>query len=465
MDANESRFVSGQSEDISPAPQPVPAYTVPASAGRRFDRAGKWAVPCAWLLGFFYTRLLFDATVNPIIPGLADALDQHGVELCGHRVILWPAALVFTLLYCGAVITLCRARGQKAGTSGFWLGCLLVTALAVTFGRMYAVDENVAVLLWHGLALYWTLARTGQLSGGETGCLCVPDVLRGVGMGFAGLGLWPADVLRLLLRPRRKRRFPVTSVLVVAAAIVLLAVAGGLLGQADSGFAGLLDRIAFWKDIRFDKDWWGMTLLEVFLALFVGAFFYGFAVCGAEKAEASPRPAPETLAPRLERTRTVSPQLLCGVCAAFCLLYLLFFGVQTGYLFGGFVGRLPEGFTVAEYARQGFFELCAVMALNLTVLAGADALAKGGVRGGTTLCTAATVLLAESLLLWATAAAKLGLYISVFGFTPRRLQAAWALLVLAVAAVTALVSLYRRCAVVRPTVLVGAASLSLLCLV
>ena len=54
--------------------------------------------------------------------------------------------------------------------------------------------------------------------------------------------------------------------------------------------------------------------------------------------------------------------------AAFIAVYLLFFAVQSSYLFGAFSRRLPEGFTVAQYAREGFFELCRVMAINFSLL-------------------------------------------------------------------------------------------------
>ena len=70
-----------------------------------------------------------------------------------------------------------------------------------------------------------------------------------------------------------------------------------------------------------------------------------------------------------------------------------------------------------------------------------------------------------SLLLWSTAAAKLGLYILTFGFTPKRLLAAWALLVILVAGVRATVNLWKSCSILRPAALVGGVSLALLCLV
>ena len=52
-----------------------------------------------------------------------------------------------------------------------------------------------------------------------------------------------------------------------------------------------------------------------------------------------------------------------------CAVYVLFCGIQVVYLFAGHAA-LPEGFTYAQYARQGFFQLLAVCALNLLLVLG-----------------------------------------------------------------------------------------------
>lgn len=104
------------------------------------------------------------------------------------------------------------------------------------------------------------------------------------------------------------------------------------------------------------------------------------------------------------------------------------------------------------------------MLLNFLLLVGVDVTARTPLRQHTGLRTGGAVLLVQSLLLWATAASKLGLYIITFGFTAKRLMAAWALLVLAVAGMRFLISLWKQCSILRPTVLVGAVSFALLCL-
>ena len=69
-----------------------------------------------------------------------------------------------------------------------------------------------------------------------------------------------------------------------------------------------------------------------------------------------------------EKRRKLPPAMTVTVLALLTGVYLLFFGAQAATLFSAFAGVRPEGLTYAEYARQGFFELCGVAMINLAVL-------------------------------------------------------------------------------------------------
>jgi hypothetical protein len=60
-----------------------------------------------------------------------------------------------------------------------------------------------------------------------------------------------------------------------------------------------------------------------------------------------------------------------------CALYLVFIGRQIPYLFSAFAGAPPGGFKIySEYARSGFFDMCAIPAINLSVLTAANLISK-----------------------------------------------------------------------------------------
>ncbi len=477
QNTNEQPAAAEKPVEISAEPTPDRTAAAPEKTSFFACRAEKWALPAALWLGYFYCRMLFGAN---------DYRWPFHLRIGGENGLwFYCMPLLVCLAFAVGVTALCRAQGLYllrrkvtknadvpppacvAAESPFWLVCLLLTAAAMGFDRLNAVGWAFGWLALHAFAVLWLLARTGQLSENRTGPALAADVLRGLGWGFAGLAEWPKALMMLIAeRPRRskKRKNLLPAVLCVGGALILLFMAAKELARADDGFAdrlqSVVDALVFWKD--FSPDW--SVVVSLIFAFPVGAYFYGMAAAGRRALAQKPRPAPAVYAQRLAPARQLSAGLLCGVLAAFAVLYLAFFAVQGGYLFGAFTHRLPRGFTVANYARQGFFELCRVMLLNFFVLLCADAFCRRPLRQCPGLRIAAAVLLVQSLLLWVTAASKLGLYIATFGFTAKRLLAAWALLVLAVAAVRYLASLWRRCGIVRPTVLVGAAAFALLCL-
>lgn len=114
-----------------------------------------------------------------------------------------------------------------------------------------------------------------------------------------------------------------------------------------------------------EELWWWVFSLPVML------FLYGLtfgAVHGRRTECISRREVCE-----LQRSVRVLPRATVVTAAAvLCAVYALFLALQAGTFLGSLAGRLPEGFTYAEYARQGFFELCRVAAVNLCALAGSS---------------------------------------------------------------------------------------------
>ena len=411
--------------------------------------AEKWALPAAWLLGWLYCKLV-------VFPNGQWYAPRWMAGQGGWNLNLGP--LVFALLFAGAVLALVLGKKERVFTMEpiLWLVCLLAVACGIAFDRGNVVGESGVWLLLHGYAVWWTISATGGLTDGKTGGFFLCDLFAGLGRAFAGLVYWPLGGIHLLLDRKNggEKRLSLASGLYLLGALFALILAASWLAGADSGFGARLRTLFAFDDIQL-----GENVALVILGLPVGAFFYGL---GAGK----PNRKPSAL--RLQnagKLRQVPCGVVCVTLAAFFLLYLLFFGVQGEYLFGAFAGRLPDGFTVAEYARQGFFELCLVMLLNLGLLTCGMVFAQKPVGEHKLLRLSSTALMGFTLLLWSTAAAKLGLYILTFGFTPKRLLAAWALLTLLVAGILSVVNLWKKCPVVRPTLLVGGIGMALLCLV
>ena len=129
-----------------------------------------------------------------------------------------------------------------------------------------------------------------------------------------------------------------------------------------------------------------------------------------------------------------------------CIIYVMFFFTQISYFLNAFGGVLPDGFTVAEYARRGFFELFWVAIINLCVIAVINTLCKYGEDGtrpsGLTFFT--VLLSAFTLILIATAVSKMLLYISSFGLTRMRVYTTWFMLLLTILFVLVIIYQFRK---------------------
>lgn len=121
-------------------------------------------------------------------------------------------------------------------------------------------------------------------------------------------------------------------------------------------------------------------------------------------------------------------------------LYVIFFISQWKYYMSAFSGKLPVGLSYANYAREGFFQLCMVSFINMVIIVFVQlfmdvekpvvAKIKGGIVISYAACT---------LILIATAMSKMMLYIESYGLTQKRVYSSWLMIVLAILFVVAVV--------------------------
>jgi hypothetical protein len=127
------------------------------------------------------------------------------------------------------------------------------------------------------------------------------------------------------------------------------------------------------------------------------------------------------------------------VLASVDVLFAIFAIVQLVYLFGGADTLSAIGMTYSDYARQGYFQLVAVVALAGLLLVGVH-LVVGRTRG---FLIAGSVLLALTGVILASAAFRLRLYQEAYGWTELRFYVAASILWLAVGAGIAAALLWR----------------------
>ena len=192
-------------------------------------------------------------------------------------------------------------------------------------------------------------------------------------------------------------------ILGVCLAVPVVAVLIPLLISADAAFEGLLDLLpeTDWAEIL-NTVLWGVGLAYILYT---------------RGAALQHLPGKEQ---EIKTRKGLNPITVNTVLIAVVIVYLAYLVSQLAYFVGGFAGILPEEYTLAEYARRGFFEMGWLCAINLSVMALAMGLVTA--EGKAPLLSRLLCLFIGlvTLFLVATASAKMILYIGSYGLTRLR---------------------------------------------
>jgi hypothetical protein len=259
--------------------------------------------------------------------------------------------------------------------------------------------------------LDWLCGLVGLL----TGLLTVTNGKTWTGL-LAGVIAGPAAsvrtftwTLRGLRPPVRGRRLALGRAAVVAViSVAVLAVFGALFASADPVFGGLVAGLVPSFEVG-----------PLIVRLILFGIICGLALVGACLAAQEPRL--DEMAPGGGKSRA---RLEWAVpLAALVALFACFVGVQLVVLADGARHVLKTaGLTYADYARQGFWQLLAVSALTLLVIAAvAQVAARESKSDRATLRWLLGALCVLALLVVASALRRMWLYEQAYGFTRLRL--------------------------------------------
>lgn len=220
--------------------------------------------------------------------------------------------------------------------------------------------------------------------------------------------------------------------------IPLTLIVAGLLMSADDGVAHILTSFMNRLLPNLVRFSWRLILALILACMLFGMLY------SCITGRSITRIDDEECEQKLSRLRIAPSMLLCAGVLPICLLYCIFIYSQAGYLLAAFAHRLPEGFSYAQYARQGFFELCILTLINLGVIVALQLLAKGDDRTTLPIRICSLILCCFTLFILATAFRKMVLYIERFGLTPLRFYTSWFMVLLTVIFVLLIVWEFRR---------------------
>lgn len=390
-----------QPNNIQPAPYAFPPRKPPVTfpTGKGELLFGVWTLifSIAVCNGLFFAggNLLFGGAVVGLLFGTAFYLHRRG-----HRLGWYETALL-------ALCAVIAAGFIKSDDAGMKLLMILLLMAVPGLGFCIAAGQN-----------RWS--ASGVLS-----LLDSPRATFGLGVGCMGeMGRGLREAFRSSGTGGKKTGAVGLGLLV---AVPVVAVMIPLLMSADAAFEGLLDLL---PELDVEE-----AMMSVVLGGFLGVVLYtrGAALHHNPKAETQPKPI-----------KGIHPLTVNTILLAVAAVYLAYLVSQLAYFVGGFAGILPENYTMAEYARRGFFEMGQLAAINLALIA----LAVGLVQkdAGTPLLTRILCLFVGliTVFLVCTASAKMFMYIGSYGLTRARVMTEVFMVWLVVTTVLVCVWLFRE---------------------
>lgn len=351
---------------------PVPRFAV----GKNEWIFGAICLLCAMCLANFvlYGGFALGFAIGSVVLTLASFIY---LVSRGHK----PTSYTLTLLVLSMVIAAGFARSND-GFVKFVLFCFL------------AVSENLGLCLLAG--------QNRRAPGGFTTIWDAPRALLTLGLGK----MEPVfSAMRFSAKNSGKAGKVGGGLLLgLLMAVPLLAIVIVLLIRADAAFSGLVGLLP-------EVD--GAEILGTILCGALGfslLFTRGTALHHSEKLPAAEK-----------QRKGVYALTVNTVLTALCLVYLVYLFSQLAYFTGGLSGILPKEFTMAQYARQGFFEMAWLCAINLATVAIAIGVVEK--KGKTPLFTRLLCLFISLITLFfvVAASAKMGMYIGAYGLSRLRL--------------------------------------------
>ncbi len=379
-------------------PTPMPYQPVPVRPKRVYTKTqGLFALLCL-ALGYLFVKLVLAV--------------GGGVGIT-----------LFVFIFGAVSLGWCMAQKRAVRWHGY-LSIILLLGLSTAF-LWFDMPEWMALLHTAFLAvamLCWLYAVFRDRAA-ENSLLFIDILKAAVVLPFAAFGnVFPA--IGGLFQNKKKNKTGLLILLGIALAIPITLFAGSLLISADEAFREMMKGVT-----EFLENWPEELFIFIFqcgiglpCAMVMFSVLYSNAEGKGEKL------MPTASVREVANTARFCPQAVAAsALTPVLLVYILFFIAQFSYFFG----QKPDAFSSADYARSGFFELCAVAALNMCLIICLNLLVKRK-EGKNLLIKGYTLALCLfTLLMIAIALRKMALYIGLFGLTPLRVYTSWFMALLA----------------------------------
>ncbi len=323
------------------------------------------------------------------------------------------SVFVFVVILLGTVLGF--AHYQKVPLKQTWW----LVALIAFFSLMPGIRANEFLTLLNVVATFGLLILLAhQLIGTPVFLMKVRDyflLAMLVPFRMLGRGLSTVSKLGQIHSNVQHRDVWIRVLKGVVMAVPILIIFGALFSQADLAFSQFLSNFI---DINISERSIQYLVLLAFAFVtglcYLSYIFFSPPVIPVSTNESSSAGRPES---SINSDRSIEVLVFLSLIS---LLFFLFIGFQVTYLFGGQANITTWGFTYAEYARRGFWELLMVAILSLFVLLASEQFAGTEEKKNKHFLVPALVLITEVIVVIISAFKRLSLYIDAYSLTEQR---------------------------------------------
>lgn len=308
-------------------------------------------------------------------------------------------------------------------------GSYLYAIVAILLGISSFATMNFFIVFFNtiGIIILYGLFILKNYSNSIFGLMSFVSHLFGLLFRSIGNILLPFRHLIAYHKPKKINKSKAIQVVQgIVLGIIFLCIVIPLLTSSDLIFANIMGKIIPNFYVPFIDEWISYIILTMF-----GSFlFYGLLCTVSEKMESFKSKEKEKLEP-------ISTLIMTWFVT---VVYVLFCIIQIIYLIGGNFFELPGGITYAEYARRGFFQLVAVVTLNLILVL----LSVSKVKEHKYLDLSLNIISGCTFIMIASATYRMILYVHAYHFTFLRILVLWFLVVLTICMIGNVYYIYHK---------------------
>ncbi len=349
---------------------------------------------------------------------------------------------IFALIFCLVIAIYLNKSGMHQTRESIIY--LSIIAIVSTNFALFdnTITKNLNFIFLSILVIYWICLSTSRRLDSKLSVYIIGDLInQSLIIPFSNMSCF-FGALKLNFSKNKHGKSFLNALIGILVFIPVMALVVSLLIDADAAFESLVANMHF----SFSSDMIDY-LMQIILGIPVAAYLYGL-VYGDRYARHIHHITLESVKKNAAAIQFAPKLAVYSGLTGLNAIYAVFFLAQTSYHFSAFVRHIPETMTYAEYARRGFFELCAIAGINLCVILAVYVITNRKTENNgdapKILRIETSVLCLFTLMLITTALSKMAMYINYYGLTQLRLYTTWFMILTFVIFVIVAVRQFRR---------------------